>query len=431
MRSLWRSVCPHLTLAVAVAAGTVVLASPVSAATVSCGGTITSSVTLTADVGPCPGDGLHVRGDGLVLQLGGHRVIGSNRHAGTSVGITVHGSHRVTVSGGTVTGFDGGVAVLGGGQNTLSDLSVRDNVGRFSGDFCDGVFVFNSPGVRLQRSQIIHNGPCDGIGVFGGASIGDVIQGNLVSDQTVPRDPGVSQSPTASNLSTDFGINLGQGFDSWPSHVAVLGNVVSNNAGDGILACSQFGAPCVTIDDVISGNLVQHNGFYYGADTPAVQDGGDGIRLVDLDPSGVEISVPSRITVQGNRVTQNAANGIFVATEGNTIAGNQSVDNDQSRAFFDLDLADVSEFGSGCDANTWTGNQWGRYFNALPQFGPVSLTSFGSYDPECVSVNGTGPRPGAAAIFSQAASVSGTAAQSAPRAPISPPPPRRVPAIGA
>jgi len=303
------------------------------------------------------------------------------------------------VTGGTVTGFDAGVAVLGGSRNVLTRLVIRDNIGSFTADFCDGVFIMNSADNLVSGSHISHNGPCEGVGIFGSASIGDEIQGNVIENQNLPRNP---SDPT---ISTDFGINLGMGFDTWPSHVTVKGNVVRNNAGDGIVACSQFGNPCVSTDDLIEGNVVQRNGFYFGAQTVLRQDGGDGIRLSAVANTGQrsDFTVATRITVKNNIVTGNAAHGIFVSTQQNAIVGNHSVDNNQSHGFFLLDILDISS-GQGadippCDSNVWSGNSWGRYFNALSFFGPVGLTNLGSYDPECVSANGVGPRPGAIHSF--------------------------------
>ena len=50
---------------------------PVSAAHVPFGQVITQSTTVHGDVGACPGDGLIVAADGIVLDLNGHEVSGS------------------------------------------------------------------------------------------------------------------------------------------------------------------------------------------------------------------------------------------------------------------------------------------------------------------------------------------------------------------
>ncbi|HEX3542546.1 MAG TPA: hypothetical protein VHT75_19110, partial [Acidimicrobiales bacterium] len=47
-----------------------------AASTVVCGQTITASVTLTADLGPCLGDGLVVTASNVTLNLNGHTITG-------------------------------------------------------------------------------------------------------------------------------------------------------------------------------------------------------------------------------------------------------------------------------------------------------------------------------------------------------------------
>ncbi|MBW3645926.1 MAG: hypothetical protein KY441_10540, partial [Actinobacteria bacterium] len=67
-----------------------------------------------ADVGPCPGDGLIVAADGVVLDLNGHEVRGVNG-AEETAGVVLRRVSGVTVTNGTVTGFDAGVVVGAGG----------------------------------------------------------------------------------------------------------------------------------------------------------------------------------------------------------------------------------------------------------------------------------------------------------------------------
>lgn len=371
------------------------LVTPAQAAVVSCGRRITKSITLNANVGPCPGDGIVIGADNITLNLGGHTVSGISAMGNSSAGVRLQGRTGVSVTNGTVSGFDAGVAILRGSKDLLTHLTIRDNIGIVTGDFCDGVFIMNSPDDQLSSSTISHNGPCEGVGVFGAASTGDVISGNTIEDQNVPQTPGGS-------LSIDFGISLGQGFDTWPSHATIKGNVVRNNDGDGINACSEFGNPCVTTDDAIVGNVVTGNGFYFGAQGPPAGFGGNGIRVVANDFAGNQVFV-TRILVKGNVVTDNADGGIFVSTQQNRIVGNFTANNDVSRDFFALDLKDLSN-GEGpnippCDSNIWSGNTWGPYYNTNPSFDPVGFTNLGSYNPECVSANGSGPRPGAAASF--------------------------------
>ncbi|MCA1696970.1 MAG: hypothetical protein LC749_20880, partial [Actinobacteria bacterium] len=53
-----------------------VVTSAGAATRVACGATITRSTTLTANVGPCHGDGIVVAASNITLDLHGHRVFG-------------------------------------------------------------------------------------------------------------------------------------------------------------------------------------------------------------------------------------------------------------------------------------------------------------------------------------------------------------------
>ena len=90
---------------------------------------ITTDLTLTADLGPCPGDGIVIVADGVTLDLNGHSIIGDGSRTGLHPGVTVLGRRQVTVKGGTVRGFDAGVSLVGGGRNTVTQMVVQDNLG--------------------------------------------------------------------------------------------------------------------------------------------------------------------------------------------------------------------------------------------------------------------------------------------------------------
>jgi hypothetical protein len=75
--------------------------SAAAAVAVSCGDTVTARVTLQNDL-RCAGAGPTVQGPGGVLDLAGHRIIGS----GVGVGVTLAGGR---VEDGTVTHFATGV----------------------------------------------------------------------------------------------------------------------------------------------------------------------------------------------------------------------------------------------------------------------------------------------------------------------------------
>lgn len=163
-----------------------------SAGAVACGQVITSSTTLTADVGPCPADGIIIGADGITLNLNGHTISGDPSVGdGNAAGIRLPFRSRVTVTGfrgaggarGTVTDFNAGVLINGGSRNNIRNLKIRDNVGP-GGDALlgDGIVLFHSAKNQLINNLVSHNGPFDGIGVLGVDSNDNRIQGNIVEE---------------------------------------------------------------------------------------------------------------------------------------------------------------------------------------------------------------------------------------------------------
>ncbi len=182
--------------------------------TVSCGQVITRSTTLTADVGPCRGDGLIIRADGITLDLGGHTVLGARTQtpAGNAAGIRLVAGTGVTVRHGTVTGFDGGVVIDGGSANTLTRLVVRDNVSSanpdlanpptFTAELGDGIVVIGSGGNHIERNVVRANGIYDNIAVLGAGSDHNTIAGNEVDVASGSRRKRASREPVWASLST-------------------------------------------------------------------------------------------------------------------------------------------------------------------------------------------------------------------------------------
>src|SRR5215467_8835964 len=97
--------------------------------------TVTQNLTLADDIGPCPGDGVIIGADGVHLNLNGHTISGTFSHAGTAVGVRATGRQKVKISGGTITGFDAGVALISGSGNTVTGLTVANNVGDLANTF--------------------------------------------------------------------------------------------------------------------------------------------------------------------------------------------------------------------------------------------------------------------------------------------------------
>jgi parallel beta-helix repeat protein len=91
-----------------------------------CGRVLTEDTTLQADVRNCPGDGLVIGADGIVVRLNGHTVDGTE--AAGSAGIRLAGHDDVLIEGpGRITEFADGVLVANGLRNRVRNLTSTGN----------------------------------------------------------------------------------------------------------------------------------------------------------------------------------------------------------------------------------------------------------------------------------------------------------------
>jgi len=338
------------------------LATPAAAATITCGKVITHSTTLSANIGPCPGDGIVIGADGVTVNLNGHTVSGIAAKGNGGVGARLRGRTGVTLKNGTITGFDAGVTIDGGSGNTVQGLNLHNNISAPDGssNFGDGVAIgvdVASTNNTVQQNTIVHNGPFEGVGVFRAASTGNRVLQNLIKNQTVP-----TTLFDGTFVVQDFGINLGHSIEGSNS-TTISQNLITDNGGMGILACSFAGDPCVTKHNTITQNDLENNGFIDAQLDRADQLPGSGIRMVDIVDNGVDgpsTRIATRNIVYGNRIVNNAAGGILVSSQRNNLLDNFAFGNL-------LDLIDISggDFNPGvppCDHNVWFGNSYGTAF---------------------------------------------------------------------
>src|SRR5262249_58315605 len=85
-----------------------------------CGQTVTTSVTLTADVTGCAGYGLIAGANGITINLNGHTISGSGS---THDGLLDASFSSVVFENGTIKGFVRGVEI-DGGSATIRSLRV-------------------------------------------------------------------------------------------------------------------------------------------------------------------------------------------------------------------------------------------------------------------------------------------------------------------
>lgn len=362
-----------------------------SATPVTCGQTLTASVTLASDLGPCPGDGLVIGADGITVDLGRHRVFASGDEGagGQFVGIQVSGRRGVTVRNGTIERFEAGVVIENGGNDTIDHLVVATNVGpadEDNADFGDGILLLNTADNRVTNNTLRGNGRYDGIGVLGFGSDRNTLQANTVTDS-------VSFEPS---FLRGVGILLDT-FASFPAPPPtasifgnrVISNVIRNNAGSGILSVA-------SVDSVIQSNLIETNGPDSGGrgigfstlplTTKATSarivgntvrnNGGPGLEVRSSSSNqvsansvtgnhglaGIVLTGPPDRTqsnqVERNAVHHNDGSGILVqdATM-NQITHNDASDN--ALAPGAVIANDLRDENPGCDANRWFANHWG------------------------------------------------------------------------
>lgn len=372
--------------------------SPPPPPTTGCGQVITANTTLTADIGPCPGDGVVIGADRITLNLNGHTISGvdGSDRVGQAAGIRLYARKGVVIKGGrtpgTVRGFDAGIALIGGTGNTIQDVVVRDNLGPPTTDavFGDGIGLFFSSGNKVHDNVVTHNGIYDGIGVLGLGADDNLIQDNVVTQTfaqglTGPVGTGII---TTAFLAEDL-----------PREISVyrnrfLGNQVTGNDNSGISVISD-------VDGEVRDNVVDGNGHlaFPGngigvqnlaraepatavvvATNTVTGNGGDGIRITssrnDVGSNAVHGNVGSGIHVEGT----SAATG-----HGNTVHDNDAAGNKLGPAGYG-DLVDFStDPDTGvydCDSNTWLRNVWGSggYWPdpaVLGAQGPVACTTTG------------------------------------------------------
>ena len=260
-------------------------ASPATAAVVTCGTVVTTSITLTSNLGPCPGDALIAGADNITIDLGGYTISG----AGTGAGVRVAQRTGVTVTNGTIQGFDTGVVLDESTFSSVSKLVLRDNL--------RGVNVAGSSGNLVEKNTILDSG-LDAIrlglsannviskntlsGNVFGIGVADFSTGNLVEKNVLrdTRDFGVAVfSDSDSNriekndvqrtlegdgiivsvdsdltliLKNIANVNSDDGIDTDNSQTTITGNIANNNGDLGIEAVAG------TTDG--GGNLASGNG---------------------------------------------------------------------------------------------------------------------------------------------------------------------------
>ena len=258
-----------------------------AAGPVTCGSVITTSTALTTDlVCAGTGDALVIGADNVVLDLKGHSITGPG--AGPSTGAGVRAAERtgVTITNGTVSGFEHGVAVDTTHYTTVSKISSHHNI--------RGVEVANGDHLLVTRNTLWAN---EGDAIRVGGSDDSVIGQNVATDNVF----GIFVADFAGTVSVTRNVvtgtrNAGLAVFSGTTGITLSQNTVSSGWADGINVAAD------TTSTVVSQNTVTLNA-------------GDGI-----DAAGTS-------TLAQNLATWNGQLGIRATSDvtdggGNKAAGN-------------------------------------------------------------------------------------------------------------
>ncbi|HWH33728.1 MAG TPA: NosD domain-containing protein [Acidimicrobiales bacterium] len=390
---------------------------PAQARHVNCG-EITENTTLTTDFLNCEGYGLVILEDNITVDLNGHTVSCNNTFP-EQVGILLFEVTGVTVQNGTVEGCDAGVAIEGGGNNTVRRMIARNNVNDMEEPFAptgppppgstladilcnygDGIAVNESSNNLIERNWVYGNGPYSGISLIEEGSDGNIVRNNRVEDNnltnlrpqnpeqnslcgaTLPGTPGMQRGRTVQNI----GIRIeGPGADN----NRVTSNQVTNNALVGIsihsyVCNAQPGDPRGDSNPNLHNRIDRNHVSGTGNETVELDAFADGIGLLAQGPIGNVTCGSDQNTVSHNVSVDNRRHGISVNrhNDENTILRNMANDNDvdgitvaanapteagpdpfgasdntlrENRAA-NNGRFDGSDFNPNCDNNAWINN---------------------------------------------------------------------------
>jgi hypothetical protein len=344
-------------LAVAIIPATPALAMPV------CGATLLVNTTLTSDL-VCAGNALKIGAAGIILDLGGFKIVGN----GTGIGVDDNSFGNVTIRNGTITNFATGMNFFGSNVATLNRLTVLGGTGLSAQIFNDisvSASEFRATSVKFSMnskraafSKVLFRGTpvslseandsqfttndwldsslnsfeSDNARVMDNAFVRSFVDYHTTSrnwqvQNNVFRGTNVALTIGATSfggqiisnqfINNNLGVFTNVGNLAEINGTAISGNTFVNNGAAGVLfnSAAITGAPTIRI----TSNQFIHNGF-----TPAGRV--DRLGRPVLDGLHTATTAGSQIFVGGNVTTVNARYGIF-ADPGTVVdsGGNETI----------------------------------------------------------------------------------------------------------
>jgi parallel beta-helix repeat protein len=290
---------------------------------------------VTNDLSACPGDGLVIGADRIIVDLGGHTIDG----VGLGAGVLGDGYGSVTVRNGTVQEFDYGVLLLSESEsNVVERLALRHNQ-------LAGIELFDAADTKIRTNLVEGNG--DGIALVSGT------RATLVADNTVARSAGASMLVRDSDVSriernhVSGGGDLGIGLQRTGGNT-LLGNTVVGHSDMGV-ALEQASGNTLRGNNVSGnsdagivlaqgshGNLVERN---------TVSESGDaGIRVVESDRNRL-ISNTAHLLSDSGITLESANDGVVRANDVRFNPGGLQVDGSSGNLIVANNASETGGYG--------------------------------------------------------------------------------------
>lgn len=270
-----------------------------------CGSSVTQSLTLRTDIGPCAQTALIIRADHVTVDLNGHRILGTGA-SGTS-GIEIRAG-MVTIQGsGLIQRFDIGIRVVVPSAWWVPRGSTIQHL-RLDGNRI-GIWIHPDPWAEtFARTRIIHN-TISGPGQVGikidYTSNTQIVHNSISGMDSYGIQTGVARYTEAGD-NTVTNNSTGMMFDYWSDFPAITNNTVSDNRTDGIQSATRA---ALVEDNTVSRNgrdgmtLTQFLGVVH--DNRVMNNGRRGIALGTVDIGGVGPVGPDTYHVTGNDARNN------------------------------------------------------------------------------------------------------------------------------
>ncbi len=280
--------------------------------TVACGQTLTQSTLLLNDLTNCGGNGLVVGAASITVDLGGHTVDG----VGLAAGVLNNGFDSVTVTNGTISGFDDGVRLgAGTGSNVVTDLVLAMNE-------VAAVMLVNADqggnGNRVARNTLMNN---TGVGIW----LSEGTQGASIVDNTIGSGSGDAILVSASSGNRIEGNDISGISEAGLRLDGATNNTITGNTMDGIADAA------VIVELASHDNRIEGNDLF-DAESGILVSGSDRNQVIGNKAGGMSDAGISLDTVTDTLVSGNDVRGNTTGIETYAAVGNEMRANDASES---------------------------------------------------------------------------------------------------